>query len=147
MMQKKAFYALATLPLFSLALLGPSVASAHGFFGSNIAPEEIATRQQEMFASDAAFLGVSVDEVKEAWAEGKHVKQLAQEKGITAEQFKAKMEIKRQEQMRAQMKALVDKGIITQAQADKRIATMKDQAAKMKDMKGKKGGMGRGGRF
>lgn len=143
--QRKALFALVTLPLFGLALFGPGTASAHGRFGMTATPDEIATRQQEMFTSDATLLGISIDEVKEAWVNGKNIQQLAEEKGITKEQLRAKMEVKRLEQMTAQMKALVDKGIITQAQADARIAAMSTMKEKVGLMKDKMGGRGRGG--
>ena len=62
-MNKKVFgYAL--LPALVLTLVGAGTASAHGMFGggmSNATPEEIASRQQEMFTHQSTLLGISVD--------------------------------------------------------------------------------------
>ncbi|OGZ45769.1 MAG: hypothetical protein A3C84_00655 [Candidatus Ryanbacteria bacterium RIFCSPHIGHO2_02_FULL_48_12] len=72
------------LPVLSLGLLTANVASAHGFFGgfADLPLEEIASRQQSAFQKEAEILGISVDEVKTAWAEGKTIKQIIEEKSI-----------------------------------------------------------------
>lgn len=114
----------ALLPAFSLALITGGVASAHGMFGfgglGNLTPDQIATNQQTMFQKHADLLGVSVDEVKNAWAEGKSMQQLATEKGISTDQLMQKMHDQRKQEMRNVLSTLVQKGVITQAQADKR---------------------------
>lgn len=128
--------------VMSLAALGALSASAMGMgHMSNVTPDEIATRQTTMFTEQASLIGASVDEVKEAWASGKDLRTLAQEKGITEEQMQTKMKAKRDEQMKTQLATLVSKGVITQAQADKRLATMQSQATTKKG-EGKRGGKG-----
>lgn len=125
----------------SLVALGAVSASAMGFGGmSNLTPDEIATKQSTMFQEQATLIGATVDEVKTAWAEGKDLRTLAKEKGLTDEQLKAKMTAKRDEQMKSMLTSLVTKGVITQAQADKRLATMLAQKANKKEG-GKRGGM------
>lgn len=129
------------LPIMGLALLGAGSVSAHGLFGMGMAnqtPEEIATRQQEMFQNEAKILGISVNEVKDAWAEGKTIQQIASEKGISQELIQARLKEARLEQAKTHLKALVDKGVITQAQADARLKVMQTR------IDSGKGGMGRG---
>ena len=140
-MNKYKVLGYAVIPVLGLSLLGAGVASAHGMgfgFGNNANPEEIATRQQDMFTHEASLLGISVDEVKAAWAKGETMQQLMQEKGISKETVQAKMQEERKTQMQTMLKALVDKGIITQAQADQRQAVME------KNIENDKGGFGGG---
>ncbi|MDO8505416.1 MAG: hypothetical protein Q7S48_02490 [bacterium] len=104
MKHKIALYAF--VPVFALSLLGVRAASAHGIghgmgmgmFGgfSSRTPEEISVRQQSMFAHQAQILGITVDDMKTAQTE----------------------------QIKVQLKALVDKAVITQAQADTRLTAM-----------------------
>ncbi|MBI4134493.1 MAG: hypothetical protein HY471_00075 [Candidatus Sungbacteria bacterium] len=63
------------------------------------------------------------------------MKQLMDEKGITQDQTQARMKDTRLAQLKSQLQTLVDKGIITQAQSDKRLAAMQNQI---------QNGMGRG---
>ena len=127
--------------VMSLVAFGALSASAMGFGGmKSLTPEELATKHSTMFQEQATLIGASVDEVKSAWAEGKDFITLAKEKGVTEEQLKAKMTAKRDEQMKATLTSLVSKGVITQAQADKRLATMVAQKANKKEG-GKRGGM------
>jgi len=143
MKNKKLFaYALA-LTLGVGALGTASVASAHGFFGmmgSQATPEEIASRHQSMFQAQANLLGVSVDEVKAAWAQGKTMLDLAKEKGISEETLQTKMKAQRTEQVKTQLQNLVSKGVITQAQADQRLQFM--QSNQPQGGRGGKMGMG-----
>ncbi len=122
------------VPALGLSLLGMSAASAHGLgfggmgmMGANFSADDFATRQNTMFQSQATLLGISVDEVKAAWASGKTMQALAKEKGISETDIQKRLADARTAQMTAQFKALVDKGVITQAQADQRIAFMKTQ--------------------
>lgn len=131
--------------LLGAGFLGINSVSAGGLFGgfglgANLTTEQIVTRQQTMFQSEAQLLGATLDEVKDAWASGKSFSQLATEKGITQAQLQQKTKDARLAQIKTQLAALVSNGIITQAQADKRLATM--QAAETK-VKGKGGRMGR----
>lgn len=128
-----------------MAALGIMSVSAMGFPGMNTqTPDEIATRQQTMFQEQAAMLGLSVDDIKAAWASGKDLKTLATEKGIDMTAVKQKMEAKRLSDQKAMLSTLVTKGVITQAQADQRLATMSAQKAKGDKGEGKHGGRGFG---
>lgn len=125
-MKKHTLSGYVLAPMLGLGLLGGAgVALAHGFeglgLGSKATPEEIATRQQELFQKEASLLGVSLDEVKAAWASGKSLETLATEKGISKETLRAKMEAERKASVTAELQMLVSKGVITQAQADARL--------------------------
>ncbi len=136
-----------SLPALALALLiGAGSAEAFGGgMNKNVTPEQVATMHTQMFQQQATLIGATVDEVKTAWANGTSFKELAKQKGITEEVLKAKMKAAHQAEMKIHLQTLVDKGVITQAQADARLATMQKMADKMKDKKGKgKGGMGHG---
>ncbi len=136
--------ALGAIPVLGLGLLsGGAAVSAAGFLGSEATPQEIATRQQTMFDKQASLLGISVDKVKDAWAAGKTLQELAAENGITEAQLQEKLVAERTAAMKAQIQALVDQGIVTQAQADQRLAYMAANPGKAKGMMGP-GGRGRG---
>ncbi|MBP6888333.1 MAG: hypothetical protein KBC21_01400 [Candidatus Pacebacteria bacterium] len=144
---KRALLGIATIA--AAGALSASAMGMPGMMGANLSPDEQATRQTQMFQSQASLIGASVDEVKTAWAEGKDFKTLATEKGVTADQLKAKMQAARTAEMKTQLQNLVTKGVITQAQADKRLATMQTKSANKKDskrgghgMKGMMGGFG-----
>ncbi|MBI3626536.1 hypothetical protein HY224_00630 [Candidatus Uhrbacteria bacterium] len=154
MKRKMLMYAM--LPVMGLGFLGANLASACGLggfggpgmgFGANVSPDQIATRQQTMFDSQAKLLGVSVDEVKAAWAQGKSFDDLAAEKGITQDQIKTKLQQAMKDQAAAYLKALVEKGVITQAQADARAKFMAQQQSKAGVGKGFRSGFRRGFRF
>ena len=120
------------LPIW-LAVLTISSASAMSFGSMNmptLSADEIATRQTQMFQEQATMLGLSIDDIKVAWASGKDLKTLATEKGISMDTVKQKMEAKRLEAQKATLSTLVTKGVITQAQADQRLATMTVKKAK-----------------
>lgn len=85
----------------------------------------------ERLTSEASMLGISVDEMKTYWSQGKGVKEIATEKGITEEQLKTKMEAAMKARVSTELKTLVDKGIITQAQADARLKAMETMKTKM----------------
>ena len=90
---KHKILAYAFIPMMGIGLVGTNIASAHGLFGgmgqgmgfglhANVSLDEIATRQQAMFENEAKILGLSADDVKNAWAVGKNVSQLMEEKKI-----------------------------------------------------------------
>ena len=146
-LRKRALLGIATIA--AAGALSASAMGMPGMMGANLSPDEQATRQTQMFQSQASLIGASVDEVKTAWAEGKDFKTLATEKGVTADQLKAKMQAARTAEMKTQLQNLVTKGVITQAQADKRLATMLTKSTNKKDskrgghgMKGMMGGFG-----
>lgn len=134
----------ALLPTIALGFAGAQVASAHwmGGMGQDVSPEEITTRQTSMFQKTATILGISVDQVKAGWAEGKSIREIAEANGITDDVLKAKMDAARKAKMTEHLNALVAGGVITQAQADTRLAAME----KIGENRGKKGGRhGHGG--
>ncbi len=148
MKRKNLIYA--AVPLAAMVLMGIGTASAHGFgFGmSNLTPDQVAERQTNMFTQEASILGVSVDEVKNAWAKGETIAELAKQKGITEDQLKTKMEAVRKQQTQDHLKTLVAKGVITQAQADARLKFMETRIQKFNDGTNQKGfGRGHGGGF
>lgn len=150
---KHKFLVYTILPVLGLAFLaGPASASARewGWFGGfgKADPDAIASRMQTMFQVQANLLGISVDEVKNCWAQGKSVGQCAQDHGITQEQLQQKTKDARAAQLKSQMQALVNKGVITQAQADQRLQWMQSKTTQhakgygfrgMKDMGGWRG--------
>lgn len=146
-MNKKTFLKSALIPSIGLAVLTISSASAMSFGSMNmpaLSADEIATRQTQMFQEQATMLGLSVDDIKTAWASGKDLKTLATEKGISMDTIKQKMEAKHLEAQKATLSTLVTKGVITQAQADQRLATMTAKKAKGEKGEGKHGGHGFG---
>lgn len=119
MKYKIAAYAFA--PLLGLTLVGGNMASAHGFFEPSASPEYFVARGQAMFQAEADLLGVTVDEIKNGWAQGKTLTQIAAGHGISKGQLQQKMAAAAQAKIAAGLQMLVTKGIITQAQADSRL--------------------------
>lgn len=150
MKNKLLLYAI--FPVIGLGLLGFNMASAHGMFGgfggfggvSNMTPEQIVARQQTMFQNEASMLGISIDDVKNGWAEGKSLLQIATDHGITKEQLQQKMKDAQTAQLKSQLDALVSGGIITRAQADKRMAFVSQQVLNGNFHRGFSRGMMRG---
>lgn len=131
---KRKYLVYALLPVLGFALLGANAASARGFFGGfggTLSADEAAERHQTMFAEQAAMLGISVDIVKNGWAEGKSMWEIAEANSITKDTLAAKMKEARIAQMKAHLQALVVKGVITQAQADQRFAFMENREGRM----------------
>jgi hypothetical protein len=119
MNKKIAMYAL--LPVIGAGAFG--IHSASAWFG-NANPDQVAQRQQGMFQNESQALGISIDEVKSAWAQGKSMQQLMQEKNISKEDVRTRMKAQRDAQMKERLQILVSKGVITQAQADQRVQVM-----------------------
>jgi transposase-like protein len=81
--------------------------------------------------------------VKDAWASGKNISEIAKENGITETQLQTKIQAERQEQQKERMDALVSQGVITRAQADQHLSIMKDRTPG--EGRGMGAGMQRGG--
>lgn len=128
---KKKIAAFAILPVLGISLIGLQRASAASILTPGATQQDIATRVQSMFQSQADLLGVSVDDVKNAWAAGKSLKDLAAEKGISPADLAAKMKAAREAEVKTRLSELVSAGVITQAQADARLAAMQNKDAKM----------------
>jgi hypothetical protein len=127
----------------ALALAIPAIASAHGFGmmgGFGLTAEERVKAQTEIFQRHAEMLGITVDEAKQYWAEGKNVLEIAEAKGITQEQLREKMQAYRKQEQKERFHELVSAGVITQAQADARIATMESRSVQLGSGKGSRGG-------
>lgn len=138
-MKKKMLVYAFVLAMLGVGLFTVNIASAHGWFGGfgpGISADKMATRQQERFQHEADILGLNVDEIKNAWSQGKDLWELAEEKGISQEQIQERIKTAMEQQMKAQIQALVDKGVITQAQADARLHFMQNKAPNGKRMMG-----------
>lgn len=127
-----------------ITLLGVNSASAMKMgMMAQTDPEQFAKQHTEMFQKTANLFGITVDQAKAYWTEGKDVRDIAKEKGISDADLKAKLDAQREADMKTSLQTLVSKGILTQAQADARLAVMKTKIQNKKD--GKKGnGKGRG---
>src|SRR3989344_4504161 len=118
---KKYLIITSILGAAGVTIIGIQSASAMGGgmfgfgFNNSVTPEQVAERHQAMFQEQATLLGLTIDEVKNAWADGKTMKELMAEKNISAEQVQAKMKALHLTQLKANLKTLVEKGIITQA--------------------------------
>lgn len=124
------------LPVFmlGLAFAGTGIASAHGMagFGGGMG---IKGDPAQLFTQQAALLGVSVNEVKNAWASGKDLMTLAKEKGINEQTLRVKMKAEHEVQMKTHLDAQVKAGTITQTQADAMIANKAKKDAEMDQIK------------
>jgi len=125
---KKKFIGYAILPVMALTLLSAGVVSAHGWFGfGNATPEEIADRQESIFEKKADILGLSVDQVKNFWAQGKTFQEIVSESGITEEQLQERMKESKMVRIQEKIQTLVDQGVIDQAQADQRLKVITER--------------------
>ncbi len=127
MNRRYALYAAAPLAALGLATAAP--AFAHGFGGwfSQQAPEQVAASQNARFSAEAQLLGLTVDDVKAAWAKGQNIRDLAKEKGISEDDLKSRMKQAALERQKTTLQVLVSQGVITQAQADARLQFMQTQ--------------------
>ena len=143
-MRNYLVYTLLTVGI--LGLLGVGFASAHGWsgFSANFSPEEITQRFETMFQNKADLLGISVDEMKSAWAEGKTLMEIAEEQGISQEQLQETIREGKRERLQSHLQTLVDNGVINQEQADQRLQTMEERFENGDFGKGCHGGFGRG---
>jgi hypothetical protein len=147
---KNKFIVYAVVPVvLSVGLIGANAAAAHGMFGpaSNLSPDEIVSFQQNIFTKESQILGISEAELKADWALGKTFNQIIQDRKLDKTQIEQRMKDAQAVQMKAQLQTLVDKGVITEAQADSRLAAMQSKMGSVKGVKGKRGGMGHMGGF
>jgi predicted DNA-binding protein YlxM (UPF0122 family) len=99
-----------------------------GFLGwgfGKINLEDWAEKMKKMFEEWADLLQISVDKIKNYWTEGKSLKEIMEAENISDEDLQRRMKEKRLEELKNQLQKLVEKGIITQEQADKRFEVMK----------------------
>jgi hypothetical protein len=114
------------ISVFGVASITALGASAQALWMGDQDPVDIATRQQERFSQEAELLGISTDVVKDGWAQGKSLDEIAKEQGIDEEELRSRIQQKHQEQMQSHLRVLVDQGVLTQAQADQRIESVQD---------------------
>lgn len=127
---KKQYLLPALVPVVAIGIIvGVNTAFAHGwFFGTTSAtPDEVAERHIGMFQQQADVLGLTLDEIKNGWAQGKSPFEIAQEHGISLTDLQNKMKELRKQTMAEELKALIEKGVITQEQADQRLKFMQDR--------------------
>ncbi len=139
---RKKYAAAVLFTALGLSVVGVSAASAHGWGflgGKEATPAEVAQQQTTMFQREADILGISVDKVKDAWAQGKTLSELAKENNITEDQLQTKLQEQRTAELKARLQTLVEQKVITQAQADQRLKVMEER---VKDLPAK--GMGHG---
>ncbi len=145
-MKKKYFI----VPVFAfLALFGASAAMAYGGNEGQLwksDPTKALSNWTDRMTKDASILGISVDEMKSYWANGKNIAEIAKEKGISDTDLQAKLKTDRLANIKTELQAMVTSGAITQAQADARLKFMQDNVnTKFNRMGGKHGrGMGMG---
>lgn len=145
MKKSKYIIPMLAIPAIVLTLVGASVASASPGW-KNISPEDLAKGQETKFEQQATLLGIPVNEVKDAWAQGKNLQDIAKEKGISDTDLKAKMQEQRKQKQQEHLKSLVSSGVITQDQADQRLKFEEQRPSQMhKKGSGKMMGMQRSG--
>jgi predicted DNA-binding protein YlxM (UPF0122 family) len=124
----------------AIAVLLPSIASAHGFgmISEGSTAQERAQKYATMFEQYASILGIPVAEAKQYWSEGKTMREIAEVKGITQEALMQKIQVYRTQEQKTRLQELVSAGVITQAQADARLSALETRKAQF--------GSGKGGR-
>ncbi len=141
----KKIIPLTLVSLGVLAITGSALAfggwGMMGLGSKNLTPEEQAQHFTEMMGQQANLFGITADQMKAFWAEGKSMPEIMTELGITKEQMQTKMQGSRKQALQEQLQALVSQGVITQVQADTRLAALESKTAK-----GFGGMMGFGGR-
>lgn len=116
-MKKKILYVLIPVLAFSFLTGG----SALAFGGSCLSGDEAITRAEQMFANRAGWLGLSVDKIKSYWADGKSLKDIADAEGLDLEVIREKIITEKRAHMAEQLQAMVEAGVITQDQANRRL--------------------------
>lgn len=111
--------------LASSILLSASPVFAFWGWGKGLAlgfdVDKAIERLKEMFENWAKILGISVEKVKEYWAQGIGPKEIMEKEGINEEKVKENIRNLRLERLREFLQKLVDKGIITKEQMEKRL--------------------------
>jgi hypothetical protein len=122
----KKFLICALLAIGILGLVGAGTVSARGWFGgcADLDPETMIEKQNQMFEKKAEFFGISVDQIKEYWIQGKNMNEILEELGINKEEFWEQMKQSKQERMQEHLQIMVENGAITQEQADQRLEAM-----------------------
>lgn len=138
-------YYLFIIPLLGfLTLGGIGIASAHGGWGMTgtvLDPQIFSQHWSEKISQQATVLDITIDEMKSYWSQGKTLWDIAKEKGISDANLQARLKAQHEEQLKKSLQVLVDKGLITQAQADARLKVIQDASFKFSSGKIGKHGM------
>ncbi|MDP2950912.1 MAG: hypothetical protein Q8N55_00860 [bacterium] len=129
----KKIITIALVSLSVLAVSGTALAFGGwgmGGFANNITPQEQAEHFTGMLSAKAGVLGITADQMKAYWVQGKPIQEIATELGITKEQMQTKMQGSRKQALQEHLQVLVSQGVITQAQADARLVALKSKTAK-----------------
>ncbi|MDP2946476.1 MAG: hypothetical protein Q8N88_00015 [Nanoarchaeota archaeon] len=105
-------------------------------------PDEYARKQEAMFGQMAEIMGINVNDLKNAWAEGKPMEQIARENNINMTEVRDRAKEYMTGQAEGETQILADRGVITQEQADRRMETVQEQMQSGKIMGGMMGGWG-----
>jgi hypothetical protein len=141
------------LPVIAaVSLFGAGQAQAFGGFGfggggqlqAEVDVNTMADRFQSAMQAKANLFGIALADIKTGWVQGKSAIEVAKEKGLTDIQIKEKLQAERDERTRAMLQAMVTKGYLTQAEADARLAFMKEKEAKRELHHAKGRSMGKG---
>lgn len=119
----KVYIILAVLPVLLVSVLALSFVSAHGWFGML---EDGTEHKGMMFEQKAALLGMSIEEMKDMWTEGKNFHEMKEESGFVKGEFKMHMKEGMEERMAEHLQSLIDQGLITQEQADQKSEFMEE---------------------
>jgi len=127
-MKKSFLLAILAVSIFGFLMAKPAKAEAFWlrfWNGSNFDLDSWAERTNKIFENLAQILGISVEKVKNYWAEGKTIKEIMEAENIKEEDVQKRIQERELAQLKERLQKLVEKGIITQEQADKRYETMK----------------------
>ncbi len=114
----------------ALAYGGPGMGLGLGMMANNFDPTTAVDRFTKQIDYQAELLGVSADEIKSYWAQGKGVQDIIKDKGINETELQTKMKAARLTEQKQFLQALVDRGVITQSQADSRLKITEEHLAK-----------------
>lgn len=121
----KAIFLFLVASILAGLIIVPGQARAFGWkFLDNSNLDTWAEKMSTMFENLAQILGISVEKVKNYWAEGKSIKEIMEAENINKEDVQKRIQQRELEQLRERLQKMVEKGIITQEQADKRYQTM-----------------------
>lgn len=120
---------LSVLILGFLVTVGASSVLAKGWFNGkkDIDPERIMVKKEEMFKAKADLLGISIEQLKEYWSEGKNIGEIAAEMDISEEELRSKIQESHKAKMTEHLNLLVERGRITQEQADTKFTYMQER--------------------
>ncbi len=109
------------IPIFLAIFLFFVINSSYAYGFKSLNNQDYLTLMQQKFENWSKILNLPLEEVKNYWAQGKNLFMIAQEKGISLESIQNKMRELRLEQEKQRLNYLVEKGIITKEQMEKRL--------------------------